>query len=81
MLEGNPKVAALQSNIAYFVQGAKRRGFDTCLAKETAIVPILVGEDNDAYALSTRGCCSAAFSCRPRYTRRYRGARRGCVSA
>lgn len=53
MLEGNPKVAALHENIAYFVEGAKRRGFDTCLARETAIIPIMVGEDNDAYELST----------------------------
>ncbi len=53
MMEGNPKVEDLQKNIAYFVEGAKRRGFNTCLAKETAIVPVLVGEDNDAYLLST----------------------------
>lgn len=53
MMEGNPKVAALHDNIKYFVEGAKQRGFDTCLAKETAIVPIMVGEDNDAYELST----------------------------
>ena len=53
MMEGNPKVNALHKNIEYFVEGAKRRGFDTCLAKETAIIPIMVGEDNDAYELST----------------------------
>lgn len=53
MMEGNPKVAALQKNIKYFVDGAKRRGFDTCLASETAIVPILIGEDHNAYELST----------------------------
>ena len=54
MREGNPKVAVLHSNIAYFISGAKKRGFQTCLAKETAIVPIMVGEDNDAYALSIK---------------------------
>ena len=53
MMEGNPKVAALHHNIKYFVDGAKRRGFDTCLASETAIVPILIGEDHNAYELST----------------------------
>ena len=53
MREGNPKVQALQKNIAYFIAGAKQRGFNTCMAKETAIVPIMVGEDNDAYTLST----------------------------
>jgi 7-keto-8-aminopelargonate synthetase-like enzyme len=34
MMEGNPKVQALHDNIRYFVEGAKRRGFDTCLAKK-----------------------------------------------
>jgi 7-keto-8-aminopelargonate synthetase-like enzyme len=53
MQEGNPKVAALHENITYFINGAKARGFNTCLAKETAIVPVIVGEDNDAYTLST----------------------------
>jgi 7-keto-8-aminopelargonate synthetase-like enzyme len=54
MREGNPKVKALHDNIAYFISQAKERGFNTCLAKETAIVPILVGEDVDAYILSTK---------------------------
>lgn len=53
MMEGNPKVTALHDNIKYFVEGARQRGFNVCLAKETAIVPIMVGEDNDAYELST----------------------------
>ncbi len=53
MMEGNPRVGALHANIKYFVEGAQRRGFDTCLARETAIIPIMVGEDNDAYELST----------------------------
>ncbi len=54
MMEGNPKVTDLHENIRYFVEGAKQRGFNTCLAKETAIIPIMVGEDHDAYQLSTR---------------------------
>lgn len=54
MLEGNPKVKALQDNIAYFISKAKDLGFNTCLAKETAIVPVQVGEDIDAYVLSTK---------------------------
>lgn len=53
MQKGNPKVKALHDNITYFVEGAKKRGFNTCLAKETAIVPIMVGEDHYAYELST----------------------------
>ena len=47
-------MADLHANITYFVEGAKKRGFNTCLAKETAIVPVMVGEDHDAYELSTR---------------------------
>ena len=54
MMEGNPKVSDLHSNIAYFVEGAKKRGFNTCLASETAIVPIMVGADHDACRLSTK---------------------------
>jgi 8-amino-7-oxononanoate synthase len=54
MMEGNPKVKALQDNITYFVSKAKDMGFNTCRAKETAIVPVMVGEDIDAYVLSTR---------------------------
>jgi 7-keto-8-aminopelargonate synthetase and related enzymes len=54
MTEGNPRVADLHAIIRYFVEGAKKRGFNTCLAKETAIVPVMVGEDHDAYELSTR---------------------------
>ncbi len=54
MMEGNPKVADLQDNIVYFVEGAKKRGFNTCLASETAIVPILVGEDLNTCNLSTK---------------------------
>ncbi len=53
MMEGNPRVTSLHQNIKYFVEGAQQRGFDTCLAKETAIVPVMVGADNDAYELST----------------------------
>lgn len=54
MREGNPKVKALQDNISYFISQAKERGFNTCLASETAIVPVMVGEDADAYILSTK---------------------------
>lgn len=43
---------ALHENIAYFVAEAKRRGFDTCRAKESAIVPVMVGEDALAFRLS-----------------------------
>ena len=42
----------LHRNIRLFVEGAKARGFNTCLAGESAIIPILVGRDEDSYALS-----------------------------
>ncbi len=54
MMEGNPKVKSLHDNITYFITEAKKRGFNTCLAKETAIVPVIVGEDIHAFELSTR---------------------------
>ena len=54
MMEGNPKVEELHNNTAYFVEGAKKRGFNTCLASEAAIVPIMVGEDHDTCKLSSK---------------------------
>ncbi len=44
----------LRRNIALFVGEAKKRGFNTCLAGESAIIPIFVGRDEDAFALSTK---------------------------
>ncbi len=49
----NTPVKNLQRNIHDFVTEAKRRGFNTCLAGETAIIPIMVGEDLDAFMLSS----------------------------
>ncbi len=43
----------MRRNIRTFVREAHARGFDTCLAGETAIIPILVGRDEDAFVLST----------------------------
>ncbi|MCL2175130.1 MAG: aminotransferase class I/II-fold pyridoxal phosphate-dependent enzyme [Treponema sp.] len=48
----NSLVKKLQANIAHFVKKAKEKGLNLCMAKETAIVPILVGKDEDAFALS-----------------------------
>ena len=42
----------LHSNIGFFVEEAHKRGFTTCLAGKTAIIPILVGSDEDAFLLS-----------------------------
>ncbi len=42
----------LHENIQFFTSEAQKRGFNTCLAGETAIIPILVGSDEDAFLLS-----------------------------
>ncbi|MCL2185714.1 MAG: aminotransferase class I/II-fold pyridoxal phosphate-dependent enzyme [Treponema sp.] len=48
----NSLVKQLQENIRYFVSKAKEKNFNLCMASETAIVPVLVGKDSDAFALS-----------------------------
>ena len=48
----NTTVAALHRNIDYFVRRAKEEGLNTCLAKESAIVPVLIGSDEHAAMLS-----------------------------
>ncbi|MCL2185734.1 MAG: aminotransferase class I/II-fold pyridoxal phosphate-dependent enzyme [Treponema sp.] len=48
----NSLVAKLQENIKHFVNKSKENGFNLCMAKESPIVPILVGKDADAFALS-----------------------------
>ncbi len=54
MLNGNPEVAKLHENIQTFMSEAKRRGFDTCLAGETAIIPIMIGSDANAFFVSEK---------------------------
>lgn len=48
----NTTVSALHRNIEYFVRRAKEEGLNTCLAKESAIVPVLIGSDESAAMLS-----------------------------
>ena len=48
----NSLVRQLQENIRCFVSNARNRGFNICKAEESAVVPILVGKDEDAFALS-----------------------------
>jgi len=48
----NSLVKQLQENIRCFVSKAKEINFNICMATESAIVPILVGKDSDAFALS-----------------------------
>ena len=45
-------IKALQKNIAYFVNAARRAGLNICLADETAIIPVLIGDEVDAFKLS-----------------------------
>jgi len=55
------RVRALQKNIAYFVKAAQQAKLHICLAGQTAIIPILVGDEADAFRLSEkllqRGIC------------------------
>ena len=52
MERDNSRVERLQRNIATFMRESERHGFDTCLAGETAVVPILIGPDDLAFVLS-----------------------------
>lgn len=45
-------IKRLHENIKSFINEAHRRGFNTGLAGETAIVPVMVGNDKDAFILS-----------------------------
>lgn len=48
----NSAATKLHENIRYFVSRAKEEGMDTCLAGESAVVPVLIGSDADAAKLS-----------------------------
>ncbi|MCR5666538.1 MAG: aminotransferase class I/II-fold pyridoxal phosphate-dependent enzyme [Eubacterium sp.] len=50
--QDNSMVEKLHRNIEYFVRRCKEEGMDTCLAGESAIVPVMVGPDSEATALS-----------------------------
>ncbi len=53
LLRSDPSIIGrLHDNIRTFLDEAHKRGLNTCLAAETAIVPILIGGDNDAFRLS-----------------------------
>ncbi len=54
ILEEPERVESLQRNAAYFLSGLQQRGFST-LQTETAIMPIVCGEDDCAYEM-TRLC-------------------------
>ena len=53
LLQTDPSIMErMQRNIKVFVEEAHKRGLDTCLAGNTAIIPILIGNDSDAFELS-----------------------------
>lgn len=53
LLRSDPSIMErMARNIHCFVEEAHKRGFNTCLAGETAIIPVLVGRDEDAFLLS-----------------------------
>jgi glycine C-acetyltransferase len=53
------RISKLEANSRQFIQGLKNRGFDTMLT-ETAIVPVLCGQDEIAYKM-TQTCQKAGF--------------------
>ncbi len=51
----NPQIMAdMRRNIDCFVQEAKKRNLNICLAGHTAIIPVLVGSDENAFLLSNK---------------------------
>ena len=53
LLQEDPSIMErMQRNIKVFVEEAHKRQLDTCLAGATAIIPILIGNDSDAFELS-----------------------------
>lgn len=53
LLKSHPEIMeSLHGNIRCFAEEAHRRKLDICLGGESAILPIMVGRDEDAFALS-----------------------------
>lgn len=53
LLQSEPKIIEdLHRNIRVFAEEARKRKLDICLAGETAILPVMIGKDEDAFALS-----------------------------
>ncbi len=53
LLREDPSIMAdLRRNIQCFAEEAQARGFDIGLAGRTAIIPVLIGKDEDAFLLS-----------------------------
>ena len=55
LLRSNPAIMAeMTESIDTFVSEARKRNLDICLAGHTAIIPVLVGRDEDAFLLSNK---------------------------
>lgn len=53
LLRREPQIMeGMRRNIKCFADEARRHRMDICLAGETAIIPVLIGRDEDAFALS-----------------------------
>ena len=53
LLRRDPSIVArLHDNVAFFITEARRRQFDTCGARLSPIVPILIGKDEAAFMIS-----------------------------
>lgn len=53
LLRRDPTIMArMARNIRLFSEEARKRGLNICLAGETAIIPVMVGSDEDAFRLS-----------------------------
>jgi len=54
LLRTRPEIMeSLHNNIKCFADEAKKRKLDICLGGKAAVIPIMVGRDEDAFALST----------------------------
>ena len=55
LLRSEPAIMqAIQRNIDTFVREAEQRHLDICLARHSAIIPVMVGLDEDAFLLSNK---------------------------
>ena len=62
LLRNDPSIMQrMECNIKCFVEEAHKRNLNTCLAGETAIIPIMVGSDEDAFLLSNMLRCKGVF--------------------
>lgn len=82
LMQTDPSIMEnMRRNVACFAREARKRRLDIGLAGKTAILPVLVGPDADAWALSNPAAGTRACLCLRRFTRRCPGIRRACAFA